>query len=113
MTDDGLDRCGVKGCPVVRDPKARVPQPTFSCVAWIKNRPGGYCKPLCQAHYGQALEVERDLPLAIQELHALALLYQQSPGAPPLGPNIVTLIAMAVARVGRLRALEALLKGGE
>ena len=74
MINDGLEHCGVKGCLVVRDPKAHVPQPTFSVVSWIKE-PGGHCKPLCPVHYEQAMEVERDLPLAIQELHALALLF--------------------------------------
>jgi hypothetical protein len=61
---------------------------------------------LCDGHYTQLQETLGNLPMAIQEFHAWALLAN-----PNFGPEQVKALEAAEARVIRLRALEALLKG--
>lgn len=66
----------------------------------------------CEQHGQMWAQVERDLPLAIQELHALALLFPDAMRVEYLQPPPHQIhVAEAYERVRRLRALEAELKG--
>lgn len=69
-------------------------------------------RDFCEEHAMDAIEVERSLPLAIQELHALALLYPDAFNKLPTADSQRFLIARAIERVTELRALESILKGG-
>jgi hypothetical protein len=74
-------------------------------------------KALCYYHYELAMRVERELPLAIQELHALALIAPvvQSHGSSIFQDwwprDIRDIQRASLARVIELRKLEAELKG--
>ena len=95
-----IERCSVKDCTVVRDGAATVPQPCFSEAEWFPDR------QFCYEHYKQALQVERELPLAIQEFHAWALIAN-----PYFDDDQIQALVDAQKRVRKLRALEAFLKG--
>jgi hypothetical protein len=101
-----IERCSIRDCVVQRDSDSKEPQPSLFSFSNIPIK-----GLICEEHYRQWACLQFELPMAIQELHALALLFPGEKGMPSLGGNVVTLIAMAVARVGRLRALEAFLKG--
>jgi hypothetical protein len=112
MSESEIDtRCGVYGCPVVRYLGVKTLQPTFGYVEELR-------KEFCEAHFDQWVQMKIDLPLAIQELHALALL------APAISDghghsifqdwwpcDIRETQMRALARVLQLRKLEAEFRG--
>ena len=73
----------------------------------------GIERSFCHEHGELWIEVERDLPLAIEELHALALLYPDfwKVHVGPEDHDLREWVRHAEERVRKLRELETLLKG--
>jgi hypothetical protein len=104
-----IERCFVAGCNVQGPQPALYRDDKCKTLRWI-----------CDEHYVARENVARELPMAIQELLALALLH---PNVVPVLPRnairyeplsqLQVRVVLAELRVTQLRELEAQLKGDQ
>jgi hypothetical protein len=101
-----IEKCEIEGCTVSRDTAAKTPQTAIHGVEVFGSDRGW--RWMCEQHARQWQQLQVQLPLAIQELHAWGL---TNPPELPRTERVHYTIEAAIERVVALRALEKLLRG--